>query len=128
MNQELINSIFQLVIIPLLVALTGYAVSFIKAKSNEVKERVSNEKTKKYIQMLEDTICSCVVATNQTYTNTLKELGEFDKAAQEEAFRRTYKNVLSMLTAEAKEYLTTVYGDLNAYLTEKIESEVLLNK
>ena len=128
MNEELISSIFQLVIIPLLVALTGYAVSYIKLKSGEVKQRITNETTKKYVTMLEDTICSCVLATTQTYTEALKKEGKFDKAAQEEAFKRTYENVLAILTVEAKDYLTTIYGDLNAYLTERIESQILINK
>ena len=35
---------------------------------------------------------------------------------------------MAILSEEAKEYLTTVYGDLDAYITTKIESEVNFNK
>jgi len=36
--------------------------------------------------MLDDTITKCVIATNQTYVDSLKDKNAFDKAAQEEAF------------------------------------------
>jgi hypothetical protein len=36
--------------------------------------------------MATDTITNCVIATNQTYVNSLKEQGKFDEAAQKEAF------------------------------------------
>ena len=35
---------------------------------------------------------------------------------------------MSVLTDEAKKYLSEVYGDLTAYITNKIEAEVSLNK
>jgi hypothetical protein len=35
---------------------------------------------------------------------------------------------MDVLTDEAKEYLTALYGDLSAYITNKIEAEVNLNK
>ena len=35
---------------------------------------------------------------------------------------------MAVLTDEAKEYLTEFYGDLTAYITNKIEAEVQLNK
>jgi hypothetical protein len=36
--------------------------------------------------MLTDTITKCVIATNQTYVETLKKEGKFDLEAQEVAF------------------------------------------
>ena len=36
--------------------------------------------------MLSETITKCVVATNQTYVETLKKQGKFDKEAQKIAF------------------------------------------
>lgn len=128
MSPEQLKQLFELVVFPVLLALSGYAVSLIHLKSKEIKERIENDKMKKYIDLLDNTICSCVIATNQTYTEELKKAGRFDKEAQQEAFRRTYENVLTILTAEAREYLAAIYGDLDAYLKEKIESEVLLNK
>ena len=78
--------------------------------------------------MLTQTISDCVIATNQTYVESLKQQGKFDLDAQKEAFNLTKDAVLSILSEEAQVYLSTAVGDLNAYITKKIEAEVNLNK
>ena len=78
--------------------------------------------------MLTNTIASCVMATNQTYVETLKQKGEFTQEAQKEAFTRTYENVLCILSDECKVYLETSFGDLQTYITNRIEAEVKANK
>ena len=78
--------------------------------------------------MLADTITDCVVSTNQTYVDALKAANAFDKEAQKKAFELTYNKIMNVLTEDAKEYLTTIYGDLEIYITTKIESEVKLYK
>ena len=40
----------------------------------------------------------------------------------------TYKSITKLLTEEAVEYLNEAVGDLNLYITQKIEAEVNLNK
>ena len=125
---EILNQIIKVCLIPLLSVLTGYLVKFIQIKAEDIKANIKSEKIKKYVNMLAQTISDCVIATNQTYTNSLKEQNAFDEAAQKEAFRRTYEAVMAILTDEAKEYLETIYGDLNAYITEKIEAEVNNNR
>ena len=35
---------------------------------------------------------------------------------------------MNILTVEAKQYLANIYGDLDKYITSKIESEVNINK
>ena len=78
--------------------------------------------------MFEQTVTSCVIATNQTYVDNLKKQGKFDAAAQEMAFQLTKEAIMEILSVEAKKYLTEIYGDLEKYMTSKIESEVKLNK
>lgn len=125
---ELLTSITQMVIIPLLIALTGYAVKWINAKANEIKATTKNEYAEKYLTMLNDTITSAVIAVNQTYVDALKQKNAFDKAAQEEAFKRVYETVMLTITEEADRYLEEIIGDLNAYITAKIEETVKENK
>ena len=124
MDQNLINQLFQVCLIPMLSALTTFVVIWIKAKSAELQKKINNDILNKYVQMATDTITNCVIATNQTYVNSLKEQGKFDEAAQKEAFQRTYQAVLLILSDDAKEYLNNAFGDLNKYLQEKIESTV----
>ena len=124
----LLADIFEVCIIPLLGVLTAYLVAFIRSKSKELAIKSENELAQKYITMLGETISACVIATNQTYVENLKKEQIFDAEAQKEAFQKTYDAVMAVLTEEAKIYLANAYGDLNTYITNKIEAEVKLNK
>ena len=82
----------------------------------------------KYIAMVTDTISACVIATNQTYVEALKKQNAFTAEAQKEAFQLTYNAVMAILTDDAKDYLAEIYGDVAAYITNKIEAEVNISK
>ena len=128
MGMEMLAEIFEVCIIPLLTVLTAYFIKFVNAKSAEIGTNVKNETQKKYLEMLNNTITDCVIATTQTYVDSLKKQGTFDAEAQKVAFTMTYEAVVKLLTDEATEYLNEAVGDLNLYITQKIESEVNLNK
>lgn len=128
MDPKLLTELFEIVIIPLLGVLTTYAVKFIRAKIDDIKKVQNLEIEQKYFDMLETTISNCVIATTQTYVDTLKKQKAFGEEEQKEAFRRTYNAVLKILSDEAIIYLTTAVGDLELYITQKIETEVNLNK
>lgn len=125
---EMAQQIFELVIIPLLVVLSTYFIKFINAKSNELINRVDNDKHDKYILMLQETVTDCVLTTTQTYVDALKDQNAFDPEAQKKAFEMTKAAVLAILTDDAKEYLTSALGDFDQYLTTLIESQVQVNK
>lgn len=124
----LLYEIFEVCIIPLLGVLTMYIVKFIQKKTEELNSKNENELMNKYLTMLSDTIIDCVIATNQTYVESLKKQGKFDIEAQKVAFEMTYNAVINVLSNEAKDYLTSIYGDLSAYITNMIEAEVNRNK
>ena len=128
MTMELIAQIFEVCIIPLLGVLTAFFVKLINAKAAEIANASKNEIQKKYIEMLNDTITSCVIATTQTYVDALKKQSKFDIEAQKIAFTMTYDSVVKLLTDEATEYLNEAVGDLSLYITQKIEAEVNINK
>lgn len=128
MSVELIAQIFEICIFPLLSVLTAYAVQWIKTQTEKVKSNSQDEKTKSYLDMLNETITDCVIATSQTYVDSLKKQGKFDTEAQKEAFNTTYNAVMTILTEDAMEYLTKAVGDLQLYIEQRIEAEVKLNK
>lgn len=125
---NLLYQILEVCIIPLLGILTAYFVKFINIKSSEIQNKVKNDNADKYIAMVADTVSACVIATNQTYVETLKKQNAFTAEAQKEAFKLTYDAVMAILTDEAKTYLTEIYGDMSAYITTKIEAEVNMSK
>lgn len=127
-KMQLLQQIFQTCIIPLLGILTAYAIKCIKAKGNEIAVSTNNALSEKYIKMLTDTITECVQATNQTYVNTLKDKNAFTAEAQKEAFKKSSESVMIILSQEAKEYLESIYGDLNAEIMTRIEAQVGIEK
>ena len=124
----LISNIFQVCIIPLLGVLTTFFMKWVNAKSAEIQANINDATLKKYMEMLTSTITDCVIATNQTYVESLKAQGKFDTAAQQRAFELTSEAVMEILSEDAKIYLASAVGDLNAYITKKIEAEVNINK
>lgn len=124
----LLYEILQVCVIPLLGVLTAFIVKYINMKSVEIQANVDNDMADKYIAMVADTVSACVIATNQTYVEALKKENAFTVEAQKEAFNLTYNAVMAILTDEAKEYLAEIYGDVAAYITNKIEAEVNISK
>lgn len=125
---ELLYDILEVCIIPLLGVLTAYGIKWLRAKELEVVNNLEDQTTAKYVTMLFETVRDCVSATTQTYVDALKKENCFTEEAQKEAFRRTFDAVMAVLTDDAKEYLTMIYGDLDAYLTARIEAEVKAQK
>lgn len=125
---EMLQQIFQVCIIPLLSVLTTYLVMFIKNKSAALQEQTDNELYKKYITLLDDTITKCVIATNQTYVEALKNKNAFDTEAQKVAFNMTYTAVMSILSQDAISFLNNAVGDLDTYIRKTIEAQVNANK
>lgn len=128
MDAQLVAQIFQICIIPLLGILTTFLVTWIKSKKDALKQQIDSELAKKYLDMLDNTITDCVIAMNQTYVNSLKQQGKFDSEAQKKAFTDVYNKVIAILGQDAIEYLNSAVGDLNEYISSKIEKEVNSNK
>ena len=105
--------------------LSAFLVYLINKATNSLKAKTSNEVEVKYIDLLSSTIKECVTSTNQVYVNSLKAQEKFTVDAQHEAFKMTYDKVMTILSEDAVKVLSTIYGDLDLYITSKIESEVL---
>lgn len=124
----MLETIFTIFLFPLLTILTIYIIKIVNSKVKEINDSHDNETAAKYIEMLGQTVTDCVLATSQTYVDSLKKQGKFDMEAQKKAFEMSYNAVLQVLSEDAKVYLTTIYGDLNAYIIQLIEAEVNRNK
>lgn len=123
-----LEQIFELVIYPI-ISITGiYLTYLISVKIQELKQKKNDDTTRKYLDMLDDTIANAVLATTQTYVDSLKAQGKFDVEAQKIAFTKTYEAVMKVLTDDAVKYITSAVGDLEVYVTNKIESNVKIGK
>jgi predicted Holliday junction resolvase-like endonuclease len=125
---NILEQIFELLILPV-VSITGiYLTYLIGAKIKELKQKTNDATAQKYLDMLNSTITDAVLATTQTYVETLKKQGKFDEEAQKEAFKKTYEAVMKVLSADAVKFITESVGDLETYVTNRIETEVKLTK
>lgn len=125
---EILQNLFVVVIIPLLGLITKYMVQFFAVKNEELKEKTDNEIFKKYFDMLNKTVTNCVIATNQTYVDALKDKNAFTEEAQKEALQKTYSAIMAILSEDAKDYLSNATGDLQSYIMNLIEAQVKENK
>lgn len=118
---QIIEAAFQFVLLPLL-------IWAIKELASVLRTKAKNEKTKKYVDIAEEVVTNAVKTVSQTYVEALKEEGKFDAEAQKKAFAKAFEIVSVQLTAEAKATLDEAFGDVNEYLTAKIEASVRDNK
>ena len=121
---NILDQVFDVCLIPLLGIATTVLITLIKQKIAEGKVKADSEITVKYLGLLEQTVVDCIIATNQTYVNALKDKNAFDEAAQKEALARTAAAVKAILSEEAKKYITNFVGDIDAFIQEKIEANI----
>lgn len=125
---EIANQVCQTLLPLVLTALSVTLIAFVNNKLEEGKKMSESELTDKYLTMLQGTIEDAVLATTQTYVEALKNQNMFDKEAQKHAFQMTYDAIMKVLTEDAKKYIESAVGDLETYITNKIESTVKLSK
>jgi len=121
---ELLMTLIQVVIIPAIPVLVAFLVKLLKAKAQQTTVKVNNELVRQYLQEAIDAVLQAVTYTAQTYVDSLKKQGKFDAEAQKIAFNTAKDIALQLLTEDAKNLITDLYGDLTVWLDTKIEQTV----
>lgn len=120
MNEILLNIISVVVtavVIPLISLLGTKLYQLINTK-------ISNEKGAKCLTEATDIVLNAVRSVFQTYVESLKKSGSFNKEAQVQALNLAKDIVLAQLSEETKNYITKNYGDLNEWLKTSIEAGI----
>ncbi len=120
-KMELLRQIFEVCIIPLLAVLTSYLVHYINKKIDNL-DHIKNT------DLIKNIIDNCVIATTQTYVDTLKKEGKFDAEAQKKAFEMTKDAVLASISTDLRKYLEASYEDIDLFLDKQIEAAVKIHK
>ena len=94
----------------------------------EASEGVKSEKAKKAIEKALEVVTLAVNVTNQTFVQSLKDEGTFDKDRAEEAFNATKVEILKMLDEETKEVLEQEFKNTDVFLNSAIESKIWEDK
>ena len=122
--KEILTTLVQVVVISAIPVLVTYLVKYLKAKADQTTTKINNELVRTYLQEATDAVLQAVTYTAQTYVDTLKKQGKFDKEAQQKAFNTAKDIALKLLTDEAKQMIEDLYGDLMLWLETKIEQTV----
>ena len=120
MNEIFVNVIVTLVTTVLLPLLTLLGTKVVQL----VNKKIGNEKVARYMTELTNLVFNVVQETTQTYVDDLKKEGKFDKEHQKEALKKSLEKIKSEMSAELKEYVAKVYGDVEPYLTTLIEATI----
>ena len=128
MDQETLNTLMSMVILPLLLALSGFAVAWLRKKTQEITANINDATVRKYVDLASDAVTKAVQTTFQTYVDTLKAQGKFDKEAQLTALQKAKDTATALITDEAKRVIAEAYGDFDKWLASTIENLVREDK
>lgn len=120
MNEILLNILSVVVtaiILPLISMVGGKLINWLSAK-------IKNEKAGNLIGTATEIVINAVKSVFQTYVDSLKKEGKFDKESQLIALSKAKDVAISQMTEEVKEFIRENYGDLDAWLNTQIEATI----
>jgi hypothetical protein len=122
---EIILNIISVVVTAVILPLISYAgarlITWLDAK-------IKDENTKQQLTVATDIVMNAVRSVFQTYVETLKKNGTFDKESQKVALIKAKDDALAQMSGEIKYYITKNYGDLETWITTQIESTINILK
>lgn len=122
---EIILNIISVVVTAVILPLISYAGARLIAWLNA---KIKDENAKQQLTVATDIVMNAVRSVFQTYVETLKKNGTFDKESQKVALIKAKDDALSQMSDEIKDYITKNYGDLETWITTQIESTINILK
>ena len=93
-----------------------------------LNQKIKDEKTRNILTGITQIVERAGRSVFQTYVETLKKSGTFDKEAQANALAYAKEEVFKELNEDTREFITTNYGDLPNFITNQIEATINLLK
>ena len=103
---------------------TAFLCRWLASLYESNKTKIQNEKAQVVLGQVTDMIVAAVETTTSTYVKQLKADNLFSADAQKEAFNKTFETVKKQLTEDSTQIIAETYGDVEVYLTNKIEQLV----
>lgn len=122
---EIILNIISIVVTAVILPLISYAGARLIAWLNA---KIKDENAKQQLTVATDIVTNAVRSVFQTYVETLKKNGTFDKESQKVALIKAKDDALAQMSDEIKDYITKNYGDLETWITTQIESTINILK
>lgn len=115
-----LNEVLYTLITCALMIVVRFGVQLIRTKTVEIKNAE--------VQQMIDNIGDIVIMVSQTFVDSLKESGNFDKEAQAKAFNMAKTAALNSMSDSMKKYIDKYCGGLDEWLRIQIEAWVKKNK
>ncbi len=126
--KEIILIILQAVIITAIPIVSKYIITWIKKEKQLLQDESESDYIDAVIERVGNLIIDVVTETTQTYVSALKKDNKFDVEQQKIAFNMSYQKIKDLLNAEYKGVIESVFGNVENYITTKIEATVAKNK
>ena len=127
-SSQIIQDFFILCVIPFLGILVKFISSALNKKAQELENTTNIAMIEKYLELVDNTVEKCVIASNQIYVEEFKNQGTFDTEAHNLVFNLTYDTIISILGEETINFLDTLFGNIRTYIKSRIEYEVSKQK
>lgn len=103
-------------------ALTGLLTWAVSLFTSWLGTKIKNKKFVDYINQILNITTTAVQATYQSYVESLKGTNMWTKEAQQKALEMALATIKKELSTELLDFINKNFGDINAYLTNLIES------
>lgn len=118
MSQEILN----IVLSALGVVVMGLASWGVAVLTNWFNTKIKDKNLAMFLTKITTIITDAVKAIYQDFVEALKKEGKFDAEAQKVAKEKALEIIKGQLTEEMREYITSNFGDIEKWISDKIES------
>lgn len=124
MNEMLLNIISVVVSAIVLPLISIGGTQLIKLINSKIK----NQEASKLLSDATSIVLNAVRTVTQTYVDTLKENGSFNKDAQLVALNKAKDIAFSQMSSDVKDFINANFGDVQLWITNQIEASINLLK
>lgn len=121
---EFLQNLLFAVISAAVPVVTMFICQWLQSIYNRNQNKIKDEKLASVLAKVTDIVTEAVETTTSTYVKGLKAENLFDEKAHKKAFKMTYDAVKKQITDDTAAIISEEFGDIEVYLTNKIESLV----
>lgn len=93
-----------------------------------INSKIKNQEASKLLSDATSIVLNAVRTVTQTYVDTLKANGSFNKDAQLVALNKAKDIALSQMSTDVKDFINVNFGDVQLWITNQIEASINLLK
>ncbi len=132
---ELLKEITELFLFTIItgcgIAVINKIITFLNEEIDNLQKTktfIEHEKLNQYIDYAQQAITTAVTSVSQTYVDSLKKSGQFDKTAANNAKRQAIEIAEKLINDNSKIAIETIFGDFEEYINNKIEAVIKSEK